>query len=82
MYGQKFKNLTGGVAVMNTNHHLSKPVVIGEIQEDGQMETVWRTKGLVKGDAWSNFIPESAKLTADWTYPWICGNCVKPKHIN
>ena len=82
MYGQKFKNLTGGVAVMNTNHHLSKPVVIGEIQEDGQMETVWRTKGLVKGDAWSNFIPESAKLTADWTYPWICGNCVKPKHMN
>jgi urea transport system substrate-binding protein len=82
MYGQKFKNLTGGVAVMNTNHHLSKPVVIGEIQEDGQMETVWRTKGLVKGDAWSNFIPESAKLTADWTYPWVCGNCVKPKHMN
>ncbi len=82
MYGQKFKNLTGGVAVMNTNHHLSKPVVIGEIQEDGQMETVWRTKGLVKGDAWSDFIPESAKLTADWTYPWVCGNCEKPKHLN
>jgi urea transport system substrate-binding protein len=82
MYGQKFKNLTGGVAVMNTNHHLSKPVVIGEIQEDGQMETVWRTKGVVKGDAWSDFIPESAKLTADWTYPWVCGNCEKPRHIN
>jgi urea transport system substrate-binding protein len=82
MYGQKFKNLTGGVAVMNTNHHLSKPVVIGEIQEDGQMETVWRTKGVVKGDAWSDFIPESAKLTADWTYPWVCGNCEKPKHLN
>ncbi|MBT3992353.1 MAG: urea ABC transporter substrate-binding protein [Rhodospirillaceae bacterium] len=82
MYGQKFKNLTGGVAVMNTNHHLSKPVVIGEIQEDGQMETVWRTEGVVKGDAWSDFIPESAKLTADWTYPWVCGNCEKPKHLN
>jgi urea transport system substrate-binding protein len=82
MYGQKFKNLTGGVAVMNINHHLSKPVVIGEIQEDGQMETVWRTKGVVKGDAWSDFIPESAKLTADWTYPWVCGNCEKPKHLN
>ena len=82
MYGQKFKNLTGGVAVMNTNHHLSKPVVIGEIQDDGQFETVWRTEGLVKGDAWSDFIPESAKLTADWTYPWVCGNCVKPKHMN
>ena len=82
MYGQKVKNLTGGVAVMNTNHHLSKPVLIGEIQEDGQFETVWKTKGVVVGDAWSDFIPESAKLTADWTYPWVCGNCKKPLYLN
>jgi urea transport system substrate-binding protein len=78
MYGQEVKNLTGGVAVMNTNHHLSKPVLIGEIQEDGQIETVWNTDGVVKGDAWSNFIPESAKLTADWTFPFVCGGCEKP----
>jgi len=82
MYGQRVKNLTGGVAVMNTNHHLSKPVLIGEVQADGQFETVWKTDGVVKGDAWSNFIPESAKLTADWTYPWVCGNCKKPKFMN
>jgi urea transport system substrate-binding protein len=81
MYGQKVKNLTGGTAVMNTNHHLSKPVLIGEVQGDGQFEIVWRTKGVVKGDAWSNYIPESAKLTADWTYPWVCGNCKKPLHM-
>jgi len=79
MYGQKVKNLTGGTAVMNTNHHLSKPVLIGEIQADGQFETVWKTDGVVKGDAWSDFIPESAKLTADWSYPWVCGNCENPK---
>ncbi|MGB0671488.1 MAG: urea ABC transporter substrate-binding protein [Rhodospirillales bacterium] len=79
MYGQKVKNLTGGVAVMNTNHHLSKPVLIGEIQADGQIATVSATEGVVVGDAWSDFIPESAKLTADWTYPWVCGNCEKPK---
>lgn len=78
MYGQKVKNLTGGVAVMNTNHHLSKPVLIGEIQDDGQFDIVWQTEGEVVGDAWSDFIPESAKLTADWTYPWVCGNCAKP----
>ncbi|WP_420821178.1 urea ABC transporter substrate-binding protein [Sneathiella limimaris] len=78
MYGQKVKNLTGGVAVMNTNHHLSKPVLIGEIQEDGMIETVWSTDGVVKGDAWSNYIPESAKLVADWTYPYVCGGCEKP----
>lgn len=78
MYGQKFKNLTGGTAVMNTNHHLSKPVLIGEIQEDGQLETVWSTDGLVKGDAWSDFIPESKVLKADWTYPYVCGGCQQP----
>ena len=79
MYGQTVPNLTGGVAVMNTNHHLSKPVLIGEIQDNGQFDTVWKTDGEVIGDAWSDFIPESAKLTADWTYPWVCGNCEKPK---
>jgi len=81
MYGQEVPNLTGGIAVMNTNHHLSKPVLIGEIQDDGQFATVWETDGVVVGDAWSDFIPESAKLTADWTYPWVCGNCEKPKYL-
>ncbi len=80
MYGQTVTSLTGSKAVMHTNHHLSKPVLIGEIQEDGQFETVWKTSGPVIGDAWSDFIPESAKLTADWTYPWVCGNCEAPKY--
>ena len=79
MYGQKVTSLTGMTAVMNTNHHLSKPVLIGEVQDDGQFETVWSTEEPVVGDAWSDFIPESAKLTADWTYPWVCGNCEAPK---
>ncbi|MBV17407.1 MAG: urea ABC transporter substrate-binding protein [Thalassospira sp.] len=80
MYGQEVANLTGGMAVMNTNHHLSKPVLIGEVQDDGQFDTVWETEGTVVGDAWSDFLPESAKLTADWTYPWVCGNCEKPMY--
>ena len=50
-------------------------------QDDGMIETVWATDGEVVGDAWSDFIPESAKLTADWTYPWVCGNCEAPKYI-
>lgn len=81
MYGQTVPNLTGGTAVMNANHHLSKPVLIGEIQDDGMIETVWSTEKEVVGDAWSDFIPESAKLTADWTYPWVCGNCEAPKYV-
>jgi urea transport system substrate-binding protein len=80
MYGQKVAAPGGFQSVMNTNHHLSKPVFIGEIRPDGQFNVVWRTKGPVKADAWSKFIPESAKLTADWTFPWVCGNCEKPKY--
>jgi urea transport system substrate-binding protein len=72
--GVEFPNLTGGTAKMNKAHHLSKPVLIGEIQEDGQFQTVWQTKGLVDGDAWSDFLPESKPIIADWTPPINCGN--------
>jgi urea transport system substrate-binding protein len=74
MYGISVPNLTGGIAVMNTNHHLTKPVLIGEIQEDGQFEIVWETAGGVIGDAWTDFLPESASLVADWSAPINCGN--------
>lgn len=74
MIGQEVPNLTGGIAVMNKNHHLSKPVLIGEIQDDGQFEVVWETEGVVPGDAWSDFLPGSKNLIADWTAPITCGN--------
>ncbi|WP_045224338.1 urea ABC transporter substrate-binding protein [Methyloterricola oryzae] len=74
MIGIEYPNLTGGVAKMNKAHHLSKPVLIGEIQDDGQFQTVWQTKGLVDGDAWSDFLPESKPIIADWTPPINCGN--------
>ena len=59
---------------MNKNHHLSKPVFIGEIQDDGQIEVVWETENLVPGDAWSDFLPNSRDLIANWTKPLRCGN--------
>ena len=74
MIGIQTPNLTGGTAVMNKNHHLSKPVLIGEIQDDGQFAVVWETEGLVKGDAWSDFLPGSKDLVSDWTAPTRCGN--------
>lgn len=74
MIGVKVKNLTGGDAVMNKNHHLSKPVLIGEIQEDGQFLVVSETEGTVPGDAWSDFLPGSKDVIADWTAPISCGN--------
>ncbi|MEQ8919910.1 MAG: urea ABC transporter substrate-binding protein [Roseovarius sp.] len=65
MYGQEFPNLTGGTAVMLPNHHLAKPVLIGEIQEDGQFDIISQTDE-VPGDAWTDFLPESAVLVSDW----------------
>ena len=65
MYGQKFPNLTGGMAEMLPNHHLSKPVLIGEIQADGQFDIISQTSE-VPGDAWTDFLPESAVLVSDW----------------
>ena len=74
MIGMSVPNLTGGQAVMQKNHHLSKPVLIGEIQDDGQFEVVWSTEGTVPGDAWSDFLPGSKDLISDWTAPIKCGN--------
>jgi urea transport system substrate-binding protein len=74
MYGIALPNLTGGIAVMNTNHHLTKPVLIGEVQDDGQFEVVWKTPGGVIGDAWTDYLPESRLIVADWSKPVACGN--------
>ncbi|MFZ5493465.1 MAG: urea ABC transporter substrate-binding protein [Pseudomonadota bacterium] len=71
--GIEVPNMTGGVAKMLPNHHLTKPVLIGEIQADGQFETVWQTDGLVPGDAWSDFLPGSKDIEADWV-SLKCGN--------
>ncbi len=65
MYGQEFPNLTGGTAVMLPNHHLAKPVLIGEILEDGQFDIISQTEE-VPGDAWTDFLAESAVLMSDW----------------
>mgnify|MGYP002620855221 FL=1 len=73
MIGIKVPNLTGGVAEMLPNHHLTKPVLIGEIQEDGQFAVVWETEGTVPGDAWSDFLPGSKDVVADWV-KLKCGN--------
>jgi urea transport system substrate-binding protein len=72
--GVQVPNLTGGVSEMLVNHHITKPVLIGEIQEDGQFAVVWQTDGLVPGDAWSDFLPESKIIEADWSDALGCGN--------
>jgi urea transport system substrate-binding protein len=78
MYGQRVKAPSGFDVVMNTNHHLSKPVMIGKINASGTFDIIWQSMSPVRGDAWSKYIPDSAKRTADWTFPWVCGGCTEP----
>jgi len=72
--GVTVPNLTGGYSAMMPNHHVTKPVLIGEIQDDGQFGIVWETSGLVAGDAWSDYLEGSKDLIADWRAPLSCGN--------
>lgn len=84
MYGQEFPNFTGGIATMLPNHHLAKPVLIGEIQDDGQFDIISQTTE-VAGDAWTDFLPASAVLKSDWKdlgcgmYNTETGSCVQIK---
>ena len=73
MIGIEVPNMTGGTAKMLPNHHLTKPVFIGEVRGDGQFDVVWKTPGLVPGDAWSDFLPGSKDIEADWV-TLKCGN--------
>ncbi|CAN2532603.1 Aliphatic+amidase+expression-regulating+protein [Methylocapsa aurea] len=60
--GQKFEAPSGFTAEMDAkNHHLHKPVFIGEVKADGQFNVVWKTPGPVRAQPWSPFIPGNDK---------------------
>jgi urea transport system substrate-binding protein len=60
MAGQTFKAPGGFMSTMDPeNHHLHKPVFIGEVKADGQFNVVWKTKGPVVADPWSDYIAEN-----------------------
>src|SRR5262249_40775624 len=71
--GIEVPNLSGGTSTMLPNHHITKPVFIGEVRGDGQFDVVWKTSGLVPGDAWSKYLPDSKDILADWV-TLKCGN--------
>jgi len=74
LIGLEVPNLTGiGSAKVLPNHHLTKPVLIGEVRADGQFDTVWKTPNAVPGDAWTDFLPGSKDIDADWV-TLKCGN--------
>ena len=62
MAGQKFAAPDGFTVEMDAkNHHLHKPVFVGEIRADGQFNVVWKTKGPIKAQPWSPFITGNDK---------------------
>src|SRR5271163_1649017 len=74
MVGVAYPNLSGDFATMMPNHHLTKPVLIGEVQGNGQFNVVWQTPGLVVAQPWSPYLPESKNLIGDWLPPMSCGS--------
>ena len=74
LIGVSVPNLTGGYSSMMPNHHITKPVLIGEIQGDGQINTVWQTSGTVVAQEWSPYLEGSKDLISDWRKPLSCGN--------
>jgi branched-chain amino acid transport system substrate-binding protein/urea transport system substrate-binding protein len=80
MIGQKIKAPSGFVEVMQPNHHLTKPVMIGEIQANGQFNIVYKSKTALEPQPWSKYLPEDKGKVADWSYPWVCGNCTSAKY--
>ena len=74
LIGVSVPNLSGGYSSMMPNHHITKPVLIGEIKADGQFNIVSQTAGLIVGDEWSDFLEGSKDLISDWRAPLSCGN--------
>ncbi|GGI17089.1 MAG: urea ABC transporter substrate-binding protein [Oxalicibacterium faecigallinarum] len=57
MAGQTFKAPSGYTLKMDeTNHHLHKPVMIGEIRANGQFNVVYKTKEPIRAQPWSPYI--------------------------
>lgn len=67
-YGQTFAAPEGPVT-MNTNHHLSKTVRLGEVREDGLFDIIWETDGVVEPQPWNQFVPDTIGIGCDWSDP-------------
>jgi urea transport system substrate-binding protein len=65
-YGQTFDAPEGKIT-MNTNHHLSKFVRIGEVREDGLFKIVFETKEAVAPVPWNQFVTDTKGFACDWT---------------
>jgi len=72
--GVAVPNLSGGYSTMMPNHHITKPVLIGEIEANGQFNIVTQTPGTIVAQPWSPYLEGSKDLISDWLPPMSCGN--------
>jgi branched-chain amino acid transport system substrate-binding protein/urea transport system substrate-binding protein len=79
MIGQVVKSPSGFAVVMGPNHHMAKPVMIGEIQADGQFDIVYQSEALPP-NSWSPYVEANAGKIANWAWPWVCGGCTEPTY--
>ena len=76
MAGQTFKAPSGFTIKMDEkNHHLHKPVFIGEIKADGQFNVVWKTPGPIKAAPWSPYILGNENKQCPMGCPCKVGGC-------
>ena len=65
MIGQSVKSPTGFLATMNANHHITKPVMIGEVRADGQFQIVYQSQP-IEPQPWSPYVvANQGKLSAN-----------------
>ncbi len=65
-YGQELAAPEGPVTV-NTNHHLSKTVRLGEVRDDGMFDIIWATDGAIEPLPWNQFVPDTKGFACDWS---------------
>src|ERR1700677_1322268 len=73
LIGVSVPNLSGGYSALMPNHHITKPVLIGEIQDNGMFNIVSQTPGLVVAQEWSPYLADTKELIGDWRAPLKCG---------
>ncbi len=67
-YGATF-DAPEGTVTMNTNHHLSKFVRIGEVVEGGLFKIIYETKEAVKPLPWNQYVAETKGFSCDYSDP-------------
>ncbi|MEL7520989.1 MAG: transporter substrate-binding protein, partial [Cyanobacteria bacterium J06553_1] len=65
-YGQTFE-APGGTVTLQPNHHLTKPVRIGKIREDGLFEIVWTTEEPIPPTPWNQYVADTKGYACDWS---------------